>query len=108
MAFGPQSDGGGRTMSAARSGPRVRELAETFVRGVILNRDQRRRIVLRKAFFAAARKLTPSVAVQHEGACFLVGTGDHVVGRETFANGAYELDVMQSALELLERRGHGL
>ena len=87
---------------------RVARLVARLVRGLILNRDGGRRLILRLAFFDLARWLTPSVAVQSDGLWYYVDTRDRLVGRYTFATGSFELDVMADALALLERLGHPL
>lgn len=98
--LGDDADGRGLTRG------RLRELAETLVVGLILNRDGRRRVVLRKALFKAAHVATPTVLVRGDEVSYLVDTSDLVVGRETFATGAYEEALMAKAFCILECYGH--
>ena len=84
----------------------IRDLGESLVFGALLNRNGRRRIVLRKAFFDVAGFATPALLVEGEAASFWVSTSDRVVSRETFAVGSYEDHVMARAIDVLIRYGH--
>ena len=91
-----------------RSYKRLVRTADTVAIGLILNRDGRRQIILRKAFFDLARYATPVVVAERGDLTYYVSTRDRVVSRQTFAAGAYDEEVMANALALLQRYGHSL
>lgn len=66
-----------------------------------------RRAMLRHAAFAAARSLTPVIAVDATaGEKYLVSTRDRAIGAITFSEGGLDLDVMHHALHLAETATH--
>jgi FkbM family methyltransferase len=85
---------------------RLRAWADTLVRGLILNEAGRRTTIMRKAFFDAAKLVSPSIAMQRDGVWYFVDTRDQVISRATFAYGSYEEDVMARALGILQAHGH--
>jgi FkbM family methyltransferase len=87
---------------------RLRARADTLVRGLILNQSGRRATIMRKAFFDAAKLVSPSIAMQRDGVWYYVDTHDQVISRATFAYGSYEEDVMARALGILEAHGHAI
>jgi FkbM family methyltransferase len=48
------------------------------------------------------RRLTPSVAVVHDGAWYYVSTNDDLIGRHTFSTGSYEQDLFARSLDIIE------
>lgn len=84
---------------------RLRELAESIVVGLALNRDGRRPTEARRFFFDAARLVTPTMLVHGNGVSYFVSTEDRIVSRQTFAIGSFEEELMARAFAALEQRG---
>lgn len=75
---------------------------------LLTNRAGRRRAALRRYTFDLIGMVVPYVAAVHDGMTFIVSTRDKTVGRDTFVGGAYELDVMDRAMDILAGSGHPL
>jgi FkbM family methyltransferase len=67
----------------------------------LTNTGDQRRAVLRRYVFDATRQVTPGVIAESDGHRFLVSTRDKELGRSTFSEGTYELNVMRGALKSL-------
>lgn len=69
---------------------------------IVTNRHSSRSSTIRRYAFDAARGVTTGVLASVPPYTFLVRTQDKSLGRQTFSHGAYELDVMSKAIELLQ------
>jgi FkbM family methyltransferase len=84
------------------SSRRVKELAR--------NPQARREFLerrARQAFFRAARRFTPAVAVDASDGRYFVSTSDPVIGFYTFMNGAFDTDTLHEGLALLRAQDPG-
>ena len=66
------------------------------------NSQPGRAAAYRHFFWGAARRTLPAIAVDDQGMRFYLETTDHIISRQTFMNGVYELDTMKAALSLIE------
>lgn len=92
-------------MPVAKQLVAVAREARSHVRTVgraAVNQNGARKIAIRWYAFGAIRRLTPSVAVVHDGAWYYVSTNDNLIGRHTFSTGSYEQDLFAKSLDIIE------
>lgn len=80
--------------------------AELHARNLVkasLNYRGERRSIARQYQFAALRHFTPTLVVKKDGITYFVDAQDNVVGRITYACGAFEQDYMDLAIQLARK-----